>query len=81
MGVDPDKDRQRVTICTWLNGRLVQDGSIGTMIFNVAELVAYCSTFFTLALGDLILTGAPAGCDVSQTPKVALHPGDVPKSR
>ncbi|SCK61814.1 2-keto-4-pentenoate hydratase/2-oxohepta-3-ene-1,7-dioic acid hydratase (catechol pathway) [Streptomyces sp. AmelKG-D3] len=51
------------------------------MIFNVAELVAYCSTFFTLALGDLILTGAPAGCDVSQTPKVALHPGDVPKSR
>ncbi|MER6192595.1 fumarylacetoacetate hydrolase family protein [Streptomyces cyaneofuscatus] len=55
----------------------MQDGSIATMIFSVAELVAYCSTFITLVPGDIILTGAPAACGDFQTPKIALHPGDV----
>lgn len=74
---DEVADPQQVTIRTWLNGRLVQDGSTATMIFSVAELVAYCSSFFTLAPGDVILTGTPAGCGDFRTPAIALRPGDI----
>jgi 2-keto-4-pentenoate hydratase/2-oxohepta-3-ene-1,7-dioic acid hydratase in catechol pathway len=31
------------------------------MIFPVAELVAYCSSVFTLKPGDLLYTGTPDG--------------------
>ena len=49
----------------WLavNGTVRQDGDIGDMIWNVPETIAELSTLFTLAPGDLILTGTPAGVD------------------
>ena len=31
------------------------------MIFNVDQIIAYASKFFTLKTGDLIFTGTPAG--------------------
>jgi fumarylpyruvate hydrolase len=47
----------------WLavNGAVRQDGDIGQMIWNVAEIIANLSTYVTLAAGDLIFTGTPAG--------------------
>ncbi|MDR2788256.1 MAG: fumarylacetoacetate hydrolase family protein [Candidatus Accumulibacter sp.] len=47
----------------WLkvNGAVKQDGDIGQMIWNVAEVIANLSTYVTLAAGDLIFTGTPAG--------------------
>lgn len=44
-----------------LNGNLVQNGDTNDMIFNCAEIVSYCSRYFTLDPGDLIYTGTPAG--------------------
>lgn len=72
--IDDPQDRR---IRTWLNGEIVQDGSTGSMIFTVAELIAYCSRFFTLAPGDVILTGTPAGCGDFRHPPIALKPGDL----
>lgn len=43
------------------NGQLHQDARTGAMIFNVREIVAFCSQGTTLLPGDLILTGTPAG--------------------
>ena len=43
------------------NGILRQDGNTREMIFNVREIVAFCSRGTTLLPGDLILTGTPAG--------------------
>ena len=43
------------------NGTLVQQGNTEQMIFNVNEIIAYASRFFTLKIGDLIFTGTPAG--------------------
>ncbi|MFC9535977.1 fumarylacetoacetate hydrolase family protein [Streptomyces sp. NPDC056975] len=74
---DEVADPQRVAIRTWVNGRLMQDGSTASMIYGVAELVSYCSSFFTLAPGDVILSGTPAGCGDFRTPAVALRAGDV----
>ena len=48
-------------IRTTLDGELKQDGSTKDMIFTVAELVAYISSFTTLLPGDVILTGTPEG--------------------
>jgi fumarylpyruvate hydrolase len=47
----------------WLkvNGGLRQDGNIREMTWSVAEIIANLSTYVTLAAGDLIFTGTPAG--------------------
>jgi fumarylpyruvate hydrolase len=47
----------------WLkvNGTTRQDGDIAQMTWNVAEIIANLSTYVTLAAGDLIFTGTPAG--------------------
>ena len=43
------------------NGETVQEGNSADMIFDIDELIAYVSKFFTLKTGDLIFTGTPAG--------------------
>lgn len=43
------------------NGKLVQDGFTGDMLFSINRLVAEISKYFTLKIGDLIYTGTPAG--------------------
>ena len=53
-------------IRTTLDGELKQDGSTKDMIFTVAELVAYVSSFTTLLPGDVILTGTPEGVGLMQ---------------
>lgn len=47
----------------WLavNGDLRQDGDIEDLIWSVPETIAALSNLFTLAPGDLIFTGTPAG--------------------
>ncbi|AZQ43845.1 fumarylacetoacetate hydrolase family protein [Nonlabens ponticola] len=43
------------------NGELQQDGNTSHMLWNIDEIIAYVSTFFTLKIGDLIFTGTPSG--------------------
>jgi fumarylpyruvate hydrolase len=38
-----------------------QRGDLGQLIWKIPEMIAYLSTLFTLAPGDLIFTGTPAG--------------------
>jgi fumarylpyruvate hydrolase len=47
----------------WLkvNGKTQQDGDIAQMTWNVAEIITILSSYVTLASGDLIFTGTPAG--------------------
>jgi fumarylpyruvate hydrolase len=47
----------------WLkvNGAMKQDGDLGQMTWSVAEIIANLSTYVTLAAGDLVFTGTPAG--------------------
>jgi 5-carboxymethyl-2-hydroxymuconate isomerase len=70
-------DPQGLHLTTRVNGDLVQDSSTAKMIFNVAELIAYCSRCFTLDPGDVILTGTPWGCGEFMKPPRHLRPGDV----
>ncbi|MFP6749866.1 MAG: fumarylacetoacetate hydrolase family protein [Alphaproteobacteria bacterium] len=47
----------------WLdiNGNLRQEGDLDQLIWSVPEIIACLSGLFTLAPGDLIYTGTPAG--------------------
>lgn len=47
----------------WLdvNGTRRQSGDLNQMIWKVPEMIAYLSRLFTLAPGDLIMSGTPAG--------------------
>ncbi len=56
----------------WLevNGRIRQDGDLAELIWPVAGIVEKLSGLFTLAPGDLIFTGTPAGVG-------AVERGDV----
>ncbi len=47
----------------WLdvNGERRQEGDLAQLIWKVPETIAYLSGLFTLAPGDLIFTGTPAG--------------------
>ncbi len=47
----------------WLkvNGDVRQEGDLNQLIWKVPEMIAYLSGLFTLAPGDLILSGTPSG--------------------
>lgn len=64
--VDPENIRVR----TWVNGEIAQDDSSAGMFFSLPQFVADLSQHFTLEVGDVILTGTPAGSSV-------VVPGDV----
>ena len=55
----------------WLevNGALRQEGKLDEMIWPIADVISHLSRLVTLAPGDLIYTGTPAGV-------AALKPGD-----
>ena len=60
-----------------LNGKRMQTGNTKTMIFGVAKLVSYVSSFMTLMPGDVITTGTPPGVGLGMKPPVFLRKGDV----
>jgi 2-keto-4-pentenoate hydratase/2-oxohepta-3-ene-1,7-dioic acid hydratase in catechol pathway len=54
-------DPHSLRIRTLLNGRTVQDGNTGQMLFRIPDVLAFISKQITLEPGDLVLTGTPAG--------------------
>ena len=43
------------------NAVIVQEGESENMLWNIDEIIAYVSQYFTLKIGDLIFTGTPQG--------------------
>jgi fumarylpyruvate hydrolase len=67
--VDSIGHPSRARIWLEVNDAPRQNGDIADMIWAVPEIIAELSTWFTLASGDLIFTGTPAGVG-------PLNPGD-----
>jgi 2,4-diketo-3-deoxy-L-fuconate hydrolase len=74
---DEIENVQKLSMYLDLNGKRVQTGSTKTMIFGVAKLVSYVSSFMTLMPGDVITTGTPPGVGLGMKPPVFLKKGDV----
>jgi 2-keto-4-pentenoate hydratase/2-oxohepta-3-ene-1,7-dioic acid hydratase in catechol pathway len=62
---------------TRVNGQVVQDTTLGEMIFDIPRQIEYCSTFTRLEPGDVIVTGTPGGVGSRRTPPLWLKAGDV----
>lgn len=69
-------DVQDLAVTLDQNGIRRQESSTKEMVFTVRELVAFASSVVTLAPGDVILTGSPAGVARFHTPPAYLAPGD-----
>jgi len=54
-------DPQNVRLKLTRNGEVQQDGNTSSMIFSLAEQIAFISSVMTLQPGDIIATGTPAG--------------------
>jgi 5-oxopent-3-ene-1,2,5-tricarboxylate decarboxylase/2-hydroxyhepta-2,4-diene-1,7-dioate isomerase len=54
-------DPMDLTLRTYVNGKLTQEGTTKDMIFSIPFLIEYLSSFMTLNAGDIILTGTPKG--------------------
>jgi len=68
---------QKLDMWLSVNGKTCQKGSTRTMIFGVAHIVWYCSQFFIMEPGDVIITGTPPGVGLGMKPPQFLKAGDV----
>ena len=68
--IETDLDPTDVRVQTRVNGEVRQTGQTSDMVFGVATLIEYVTSFMTLLPGDAILTGTPEGVG-------RLEPGDV----
>lgn len=74
---DEVKDPHALAVSLKVDGRTLQSGSTRTMLFDVADLVAYLSTLQPLRPGDVIATGTPAGVAALHKPPAWLKPGST----
>jgi 2-keto-4-pentenoate hydratase/2-oxohepta-3-ene-1,7-dioic acid hydratase in catechol pathway len=71
--VGPPED---LHLTTRLNGQIVQHACGDQMIFSIAEIIEYVSTFTTLRPGDVIATGTPGGVGALRVPPLFMKSGD-----
>ncbi|XP_029171454.1 LOW QUALITY PROTEIN: fumarylacetoacetate hydrolase domain-containing protein 2A-like [Nylanderia fulva] len=70
-------DINNLSVRTWVNGELKQDGNTSELVFKPHDIVIYLSQFMTLLPGDVILTGTPAGVGFTRKPPEYLKHGDL----
>lgn len=78
---DEVKDIASLDLRTTVNGTVKQEISLSKMIFDVAWLVSYFSTFTPLAPGDVIAAGTPSGFGSTRNPPEFLAEGDIVEVR
>lgn len=72
---DDCPDPQQLKLTLKVNGQIEQDASTADMVFPVAAIVSFISSFVTLEPGDIISTGTPDG--VGHAKGKYLKKGDV----
>jgi 2,4-didehydro-3-deoxy-L-rhamnonate hydrolase len=71
---DEIADPDNVDFALTVNGEVRQDANTSDLIYGIAKLIAYGSSFYTLLPGDVIYTGSPEGVS-------PVKPGDVMVAR
>jgi len=75
--MDEIADLHDLRVQTRVNGDVVQSGTTASMIFTIAEIIAFISSVMTLEAGDIIATGTPAGVGVARDPQQFISADDV----
>jgi 2-keto-4-pentenoate hydratase/2-oxohepta-3-ene-1,7-dioic acid hydratase in catechol pathway len=68
--IDTEFDPADAMITCHVNGVLRQMASTSAMIFHIDQIITFASSIMTLEVGDVIMTGTPAGVS-------PLNPGDI----
>jgi 2-keto-4-pentenoate hydratase/2-oxohepta-3-ene-1,7-dioic acid hydratase in catechol pathway len=76
VSLDAFADPNDLALTCEVSGERMQDGRTSDMVFGVPALVAYLSRWCSLAPGDLIFTGTPAGVGSTRNPRRYLAAGD-----
>ena len=77
--VTPDEipDPHSLEIELRIDGQPMQQANTSSLIYPIDHLISHLSQFVTLAPGDLIFTGTPAGVGAGRTPPRFLQPGET----
>ena len=59
--MDKLPDNNNILFSLKKNGKLVQSGDTGLLLFDFEQIISHVSTYFRLQKGDYIFTGTPAG--------------------
>jgi 2-keto-4-pentenoate hydratase/2-oxohepta-3-ene-1,7-dioic acid hydratase in catechol pathway len=69
-------DVDTLRIQTKLNGTVMQDDTVASMVHKIPRFIEYVSSIAPLCPGDILATGTPSGVGFSRTPPVFMKPGD-----
>ena len=71
-------DAANLSLQSYVNGELRQNGNTKDMIFDIPTIVSYISQYMTLKPGDIIFTGTPKGVILGypKAERVWLRAGD-----
>ncbi len=75
LAANKNVDPQSFKLTLSVNGHVEQDSSTAEMIFPVAAIIEFISSFTTLTPGDIISTGTPSGVGLAKGKY--LKPGDL----
>ncbi len=78
---DEIPDVHQLRVQTWVGDDLRQNDIVASLIFDIPTLIETLSRTMTLAPGDIIATGTPAGVGMGFKPPRFLQKGDVVKIR
>lgn len=73
---DEIEDYTQIPIETRLNGKVMQQATLADLIFPLATVINYISSFTPLSPGDVIVSGTPGGVGDKREPPVYMQPGD-----
>jgi 2-keto-4-pentenoate hydratase/2-oxohepta-3-ene-1,7-dioic acid hydratase in catechol pathway len=59
--VDTDFDPTAARVTCAVGGELRQEGTLDQLIFSIPDLIAHVTAFTRLDVGDVLMTGTPAG--------------------
>jgi 2-keto-4-pentenoate hydratase/2-oxohepta-3-ene-1,7-dioic acid hydratase in catechol pathway len=74
---DEIPDPTKLTLVTRLNGEEMQRSGTDMLIYSIPKVIKFVSDFTSLAPGDVIATGTPAGVGHRRNPPVWMKPGDM----
>jgi 2-keto-4-pentenoate hydratase/2-oxohepta-3-ene-1,7-dioic acid hydratase in catechol pathway len=63
------EEAQNLSVTTAVEGGPQNTGSTADMAFKIADIIAFVTDYLTLLPGDVVLTGAPAGVNVTEAGK------------
>lgn len=58
---DEIAEPNKLDLKLWVNDEVRQDSNTSYLIYDVQKLVSWCSEYYTLYPGDIIMTGTPEG--------------------